>query len=86
MQNGAGTLEDSLVVPYKAKHSSRSCSSGSHYPLYVYLCALSPIYNYFLISATPLSEHLPHVTSALSLGTLQRIPLLLKRSWNIYRR
>lgn len=36
MQNGAGTLEDSLVVPCKVKQSSKRSPSGSHY-LYVYL-------------------------------------------------
>lgn len=33
MQTGAGTLEDSSVVPYKTKRYSRRSPSGSHWPL-----------------------------------------------------
>ena len=53
MQNDAGTLEDSWVVPYKAKQSSRRSHSESHYPLYVCLCVTLLLCNQFLISAIP---------------------------------
>lgn len=70
MQNDAGTLEDSLVVPYKANQSSGSPSAPIILYI-VYLCDWSPIYNQFPISATPLSECLLYITSAQTLGALQ---------------
>lgn len=70
MQNDAGSLEDSLVVPYKAKQSSGSPSAPIILYI-VYLCDWSPIYNQFPISATLLSECLLYITSAVTLGALQ---------------